>query len=93
MNYQNAKDAFDELKNFEGNATFKGEDTVIDYFVLLPKADIDDFNLEAFLDQYTSSGSFEIEGDHNEPYTIIAINTEEVKYNNDTDYFLRMLVN
>jgi hypothetical protein len=37
MKYQNAKDAFDELKNFEGKATFKGEETVIDLFVLLPE--------------------------------------------------------
>ena len=93
MNYQNAKDAFDELKNFEGKATFKGEDTIIEYFVLLPKQDIEDLSLKPFLEQYTASGSFEIEGSHDEPYTIIAINTKEMKYNNDTDYFLTMLIN
>ena len=93
MNYQNAKDAFDELKNFEGNATFKGEDTVITYFVLLPKQDVEDLSLKPFLEQYAASGSFEIEGNHDEPYTIIAINTDEMKYNNDTDYFLTMLIN
>ena len=93
MNYQNAKDAFDELKNFEGKATFRGEDTVIDYFVLLPRQGVEDLNLEPFLKQYTANSSFEIEGNHDEPYTIIAINTEDMKYNNDTDYFLTMLVN
>ena len=93
MNYQNAKDAFDELKNFEGKATFRGEDTVIDYFVLLPRQGVEDLNLEPFLEQYTANSSFEIEGNHDEPYTIIAINTEDMKYNNDTDYFLTMLVN
>jgi len=92
MNYENAKDAFNELKNFEGKATFKGEATVIDYFVLLPKEDVENLDLTGFLDRYDSSGSFEVEGDNNEPYTIIAINTQEERYNNDTDYFLRMLV-
>jgi hypothetical protein len=38
MNYDNAKDAFDELKNLDGKISFKGENTLIDYFVLLPTA-------------------------------------------------------
>lgn len=92
MNYDNAKDAFEELKNFEGKADFQGEETIIDYFVLLPKDNIDDFNLETFLSQYTASGSFEIEGDHDVKYTIIGINKEVRKYSNDIDYFLKLLV-
>jgi hypothetical protein len=92
MNYDNAKDAFDELKNLDGKISFKGENTLIDYFVLLPTATMDDFVIEDFLDQYTTSGSFEVEGNHDEPYTIIAINAVDKVYNNDTDYFQRMLV-
>jgi len=93
MTYDNAKDVFEELKNFEGKADFKGEEIIIDYFVLLPKAQLDDFNLEAFLDLYTASGSFEVEGNHDEKYTIIGINTATLRYTNDTDYFMTMLVN
>jgi hypothetical protein len=92
MKYDNAKDAFEELKNFEGKADFKGEETIIEYFVLLPKENLHDFNLEAFLDQYTSSGSFEVGGDHDETYTIIGINAAEGKYTDDTDYLLKLLV-
>ena len=92
MKYDYAKDAFEELKNFEGKADFQGEETTIEYFVLLPKDNLDNFNLEAFLDQYTASGSFELEGDHNDKYTIIGINAKEMKYTNDTDYLLKLLV-
>ena len=92
MNYDNAKYAFDELKNLDGKISFKGENTLIDYFVLLPTATMEDFDIEDFLNQYTTSGSFEIEGNHDESYTIIAINAVDKVYNNDTDYFQRMLV-
>ena len=92
MTYTNAQDIFEELKNFEGKADFKGEDIIIDYFVLLPKEAIEDFNLEAFLDTYSTSSSFEVEGDHNAPYTIIGINEAALKYSNDTDYFMKLLV-
>jgi len=92
MTYNNAKDVFEELKNFEGKADFKGEKTIIDYFVLLPKDDVTNLNLEAFLEKYTASGSFEIEGDHDAAYTIIGINTSEMKYSDDTDYFMKLLV-
>lgn len=93
MKYLDAKDAFEELKSFEGRATFKGEETVIDYFVLLPKADIKDFNVKAFLDTYQASTCFEIEGSHEgEAYTLIAINMNEERYSNDVDYFMKMIV-
>ena len=92
MTYNNAKDAFEELKNFEGKADFKGESTVIDYFVLLPEAHLENFNLEAFLDRYDASNSFEIEGSHDARYTIIGINIVQIKYSNDVDYFMKLLV-
>lgn len=93
MNYQNAKDIFDELKNFEGKATFKGEDTVIDYFVLLPKDDITNLEINNFLETHQSSSSFEIEGRHDdEVYTLIGINLEEKRFSNDVDYFMKLLV-
>jgi hypothetical protein len=92
MNYENAKDTFDELKNFEGRATFKGKETVIEYFVLLPRTELEDFSLERFLDHYTASGSFEIEGDHDAKYTIIGINAAKRIYSDDADYFARLLV-
>ena len=92
MKYQNAKDAFEELKNFEGKATFKGEETVIDFFVLLPEEEAKDMNIKDFLHNHQSSGSFEIEGTHSAEYIIIGINTSIPAYSNDTDYFLHMLV-
>lgn len=93
MKYQDAKDAFEELKSFEGKATFKGEETLIDYFVLLPETDIENFNLPKFTDTYQASTSFEIEGSHDdEPYTIIGISMTDEKYTNDVDYFLKLLV-
>ncbi len=93
MNYQNAKDIFDELKNFEGKATFKGEDTVIDYFVLLPKDEITNLEINNFLETHQSSSSFEIEGRHDdEVYTLIGINLEEKRFSNDVDYFMKLLV-
>jgi hypothetical protein len=92
MKYQNARDAFDELKNFEGKATFKGEETVIDLFVLLPEQEAQDINIKEFLNSHQASGSFEIEGHHTDEYTIIGINTSTSAYSNDTDYFLQLLV-
>ena len=93
MKYLDAKDVFEELKSFEGRTTFKGEDSVIDYFVLLPKAEIEDFDVKVFLDTYQASTSFEIEGSHEgEPYTLIAINMNEERYSNDVDYFMKMIV-
>jgi len=93
MNYQNAKDIFDELKNFEGKATFKGEETVIDYFVLIPKDEILNFDIDKFLETHQSSGSFEIEGRHeDEAYTLIAVNSTGKKFSNDVDYFMKLLV-
>ncbi|MCW4467420.1 hypothetical protein OGH69_00435 [Flavobacterium sp. MFBS3-15] len=93
MDYQYAKDAFDELKNFEGKADFKGTDTVIDYFVLLPKSALDGFDIRDFLATHQSTGSFEIEGGHeDEKYTLIGISTARKEYSNDVDYFLKLLV-
>ncbi len=93
MDYQNAKDVFEELKNFEGKADFKGTDTVIDYFVLLPKKEIEGFDINAFLDIHQASGSFEVEGSHeDEKYTIIGINLAHMDYSNDVDYFMKLLV-
>lgn len=92
MKYQNAKDAFDELKNFEGKSTFKGEETVIDLFVLLPKKEAEGLNVQEFIEHHQASSSFEIEGDHNTPYTLLAINLSEPACSNDTDYFLQLLV-
>ena len=93
MKYQNAKDVFEELKNFEGKATFKGEETVIEYFVLLPKDELAGFDIKQFIATHKSTGSFEIEGAHeDEAYTLIGINATENKYSNDVDYFLKLLV-
>lgn len=93
MKYQNAQDVFEELKNFEGKATFKGEETIIDYFVLLPKSEIENFDAAGFIDRYQASTSFEIEGNHDdEPYTLIGINLNNAKYSNDVDYFMKLLV-
>lgn len=92
MNYQEAKDLYDELKNFEGKATFKGEDTIIDLFVLLPEEDAQGLEIAGFLEQHQATGSFEIEGTHNAGYTILAINKEKEQYSNDTDYFATMIV-
>ncbi|AWH83687.1 hypothetical protein HYN59_00505 [Flavobacterium album] len=93
MDYQYAKDAFEELKNFEGKADFKGADTVIDYFVLLPKKEVEDIDINAFLETHQASGSFEIEGGHeDEKYTIIGINVAKAAYSNDVDYFMKLLV-
>lgn len=93
MDYQYAKDAFEELKNFEGKADFKGTDTVIDYFVLLPKSGMQGFDIDAFLTTHQSTGSFEVEGSHEqEQYTIIGISAIKKDYSNDVDYFLKLLV-
>lgn len=93
MKYQDAQDVFEELKNFEGKATFKGEETVIDYFVLLPKSEIEDFDINNFIERYQASTSFEIEGSHEgEAYTILGISIQEEKYSNDVDYFMKLLV-
>ncbi|MEL1245337.1 hypothetical protein AAEO56_13755 [Flavobacterium sp. DGU11] len=93
MNYEDAKDAFEELKNFEGKADFKGTDTLIDYFVLLPEKEMDDFDIKVFLDLHQASGSFEIEGSHDgEKYTIIGISLSQMAYTNDMDYFMKLLV-
>ncbi|WP_294822449.1 hypothetical protein [uncultured Flavobacterium sp.] len=93
MDYQYAKDAFEELRNFDGKADFKGSQTVIDYFVLLPKSGLEGFDIETFLKTYQATGSFEVEGGHEEEkYTIIGINASERNYSNDVDYFLKLLV-
>ncbi|PZR19447.1 MAG: hypothetical protein DI539_13970 [Flavobacterium psychrophilum] len=93
MKYLDAKDVFEELKSFEGKATFKGEETVIDYFVLLPKSEMEDFDVKAFLETYEASTSFEIEGYHEkESYTLIGITMKEERYTNDVDYFMKMIV-
>ncbi|HYD92434.1 MAG TPA: hypothetical protein VEA37_13220 [Flavobacterium sp.] len=93
MKYQNAKDVFEELKNFDGKATFQGEETVIDYFVLLPKDELAGFDIKQFIATHQASGSFEIEGSHeDEAYTLIGINAAGNKYSNDVDYFLKLLV-
>lgn len=93
MKYQNAKDVFEELRNFDGKATFQGEETVIDYFVLLPKDELEGFDIKQFIATHQASGSFEVEGSHeDEAYTLIGINVAERKYSNDVDYFLKLLV-
>lgn len=92
MKYQHAKDVYDELKNFEGTATFKGDDTVIDMFVLLPESEAQNFDVQNFLEHHKATGGFEIEGNHNESYTIIGINTAESRFSSDTDYFMSLLV-
>lgn len=92
MTYQNAKDAFDELKNFEGKATFKGEETIIDLFVLLPKDEVINLNIKDFIEHHKATGSFEIEGDHDAQYTLLGINTSLPAYTNDTDYLLLLIV-
>jgi hypothetical protein len=92
MKYLNAKDAFEELKNFEGKATFKGEETIIDLFVLLPQDEAKGIEIKDFLDMHQSSESFEIEGDHNGEYTLLGINLGDLKWSDDTDYFMQLLV-
>lgn len=93
MKYLDAKDAFEELKSFEGKANFKGEETIIDYFVLLPKSEMESFELTDFLERYQASTSFEIEGSHeDETYTLLGISFQEGKYSNDVDYFMKLLV-
>ncbi len=92
MKYSNAKDAFEELKNFEGKADFKGVEVPIEYFVLLPKGTMDGFNLKDFLNQYNAHGSFEVEGSHDDSYTILGINATKMQFTNDTDYLLKLLV-
>ena len=93
MKYEIAKDTYEELKNFEGKATFKGEDTVIDLFVLIPKSDVENLNITDFIQQHQSSGGFEIEGRHEgEEYTILGISTKEERYSDDTDYFMQLIV-
>lgn len=92
MKYEYAKSVFDELKNFEAKATMPGSETVIEFFVLMPKAELEDFSLEGFLGQYTANTSFEIEGNHNGSYTIIGINSSNREYTTDADYLARMVV-
>lgn len=92
MKYEHAQDVYDELKNFEGKATFKGEDTIIDMFILLPKSEAENFNTEEFLQRHQSIGGFEIEGNHDESYTIVGINIDHKRYSNDTDYFMKLIV-
>ena len=93
MKYLDAKDVFEELKSFEGKATFKGEDTIIDYFVLLPKTEAEDFDIATFLETYQASTSFEIEGYHQkEPYTILGISMDGKHWSDDVDYFMKMIV-
>jgi hypothetical protein len=93
MKYLDAKDVFEELKSFEGKATFKGENTIIDYFVLLPKTEIEDFDVKTFLETYQASTSFEIEGYHQkEPYTILGISIDGEHWSDDVDYFMRLIV-
>jgi hypothetical protein len=93
MKYEIAKDTYDELKNFEGKATFKGEDTVIDLFVLMPKSDVENLNIKEFIEHHKASGGFEIEGRHEgEEYTILGISIKEERYTDDTDYFMQMIV-
>ena len=92
MKYLNAKDAFEELKNFEGKATFKGEETVIDIFVLLPADEAKDIKIKDFLDMHQSRESFEIEGDHSGEYTLLGINLRDLRYSDDTDYFMQLIV-
>lgn len=93
MEYQRAKDAYLELKNFEGKATLKGKETVIDLFVLLPKSQVAGIDIGSFIEKYDSSGSFEVEGTHEEePYTIIGVNLKETAYTNDVDYLLKLLI-
>lgn len=93
MKYLDAKDVYEELKSFEGKATFKGDETIIDYFVLLPKHDLDNFDINSFFDRYQASTSFEIEGSHeSESYTILGISITQEKYSNDLDYFMKLIV-
>lgn len=92
MNYDYAKDIFDALKNVEGKATFEGSETVIDFFVLLPKEELDDFSLSGFLEQYDANTSFEVEGNHNIAYSIIGINTEIPDYTDDADYLAKLTI-
>ncbi|WP_162927013.1 hypothetical protein [Flavobacterium psychrotrophum] len=92
MTYDYAKDIFDELKNYEGKATFEGSETGIDYFVLLPKEELDDFSLAGFLEQYTANTSFEVEGNHSLAYTIIGINATLPDYTDDADYLAKLTV-
>ena len=92
MTYDYAKDIFDELKNVEGKATIEGSETVIDYFVLLPKEELDDFSLSGFLKQYTANTSFEIEGNHDLAYTIIGINAAAAEYTDDADYLAKLTI-
>ncbi|MDV6167926.1 hypothetical protein R1T16_05785 [Flavobacterium sp. DG1-102-2] len=93
MKYLDAKDTYEELKAFEGKATFKGEETLIDYFVLLPKSELDNFDLTSFFERYQASTSFEIEGSHeDEAYTLLGVSITEEKYANDIDYFMKLIV-
>ena len=93
MKYLDAKDAFEELKSFEGKAAFKGEETIIDYFVLLPKHELENFDINSFFERYQASTSFEIEGSHEgESYTLLGVNILQERYSNDIDYFMKMIV-
>ncbi|MFP9113760.1 hypothetical protein ACLI1A_07440 [Flavobacterium sp. RHBU_3] len=92
MQYDYAKSVYDELKNFEGKATFEGSDVVIEYFVLMPKPELEDFSLPGFLDEYKANSSFEIEGPHDIAYTIIGISTHPREYTDDADYLARLIV-
>lgn len=92
MNYQTAKDTFEELKNFEGKATFQGEETKISFFVLVPQDEAGKITHDTLTSTYNANSSFEIEGSHSQPYTILGVNAEEGKIVNDPDYFMKLLV-
>lgn len=92
MKYQIAKDVFEELKNFEGKATFKGEETIIDLFVLLPESEVAGLDIKEFLGHHQATTSFEVEGNHDDNYTIIGINTSLPDYTGDSDYLQLLIV-
>lgn len=92
MKYLTAKDTFEELKNFEGRAMFQGEETKISFFVLVPEDEADKVTPDTLTSTYNANSSFEIEGSHNQSYTILGVNTEEGKIVNDPDYFMKLLV-
>ena len=93
MDYLTAQHTYDELKSFEGKATFKGEETVIDLFVLMPKREAENLDIKNFIEHHQASGGFEVEGRHDgEEYTILGINIEEQRFTDDTDYFMQLIV-
>ena len=94
MDYQKAKDIYDELVKFEGEAKLPGNsDAYIDIFVLLPKNQAENIDIKEFMDVHTASGSFEIEGEHEgEEYALLGINLKTAEYTDDLDYFMKLLV-